>query len=169
MAEEQGYEIKTVKATIEVNENQKFRLMKKAKRRFKRLKGMKVAVLGLTFKPGTDDLREAPSIPNVKMLLEEGAEVHVYDPIGIEGFKKLFNSQVNYAEKPEVALENAEVAFIFTEWDEIKGISLIKFKELMKQAVVFDGRNCYSLAEAECAGVEYYSVGRRIVIPNKVH
>jgi UDPglucose 6-dehydrogenase len=169
LAEEQGYEIKTVKATIEVNENQKFRLMKKAKRRFKRLKGMKVAVLGLTFKPGTDDLREAPSIPNVKMLLEEGAEVHVYDPIGIEGFKKLFNSQVNYAEKPEVALENAEVAFIFTEWDEIKGISLIKFKELMKQAVVFDGRNCYSLAEAECAGVEYYSVGRRIVIPNKVH
>lgn len=163
LAEDAGYELKTVKATIEVNENQKFRLIKKAKKRFKRFTGLKVAVLGLTFKPGTDDLREAPSIPNVKMLLEEGAEVYAYDPIGTENFKKLYNGRVTYVEKPEEALIGADLAFIFTEWDEIKSIPLSKYKELMKDAIVFDGRNCYKLFEAESAKVEYHSVGRVVV------
>lgn len=161
LAEDNGYEIKTVKATIEVNENQKFKLIKKARKRFKRLKGLKVAVLGLTFKPGTDDLREAPSIPNVKILLEEGAQVFAYDPVGMENFKKLFPTGVNYVDNLEVALESADVAFIFTEWQQIQKVGLKKFKELMKAPIIFDGRNCYSLEEAEEAGVEYYSIGRR--------
>ncbi len=103
LAEDHGYEIKTVKATIEVNENQKFRLIKKAKKRFKRFSGLKVAVLGLTFKPGTDDLRESPSIPNVRMLLAEGANIYAYDPIGADGFRKLFNGRINYVNNPEMA------------------------------------------------------------------
>ena len=163
LAEDSGYEIKTVKATIEVNENQKFRLMKKAKKRFKRFTGLKVAVLGLTFKPGTDDLREAPSIPNVKMLIEEGAQVWVYDPIGMESFKKIYDGKINYTKNPEEALKDADMAFIFTEWDEIKKIPLKRYKVIMKEAVVFDGRNCYSLDEAEVLKIEYYSIGRRSI------
>ncbi|GIM30261.1 UDP-glucose 6-dehydrogenase [Clostridium polyendosporum] len=163
LADGHGYELKTVKATIDVNENQKFRLMKKAKQRFKILRGLKVAVLGLTFKPGTDDLREAASIPNVKLLLEEGAEVVAYDPVGTENFKKLFPTQISYVSQPEDALRDADLAFIFTEWKEIREISLDRYKELMKKPVVFDGRNCYELDEAKLSGVEYHSVGRPIV------
>jgi UDPglucose 6-dehydrogenase len=160
LADGHGYEVKTVKATIDVNENQKFRLIRKAKQKCKILKGLKVAVLGLTFKPGTDDLREAPSIPNVKMLLEEGAEVVAYDPVGEENFKRVFPTEITYVQDPKEALKDADLAFLFTEWKEITGIKLDTYRELMKKAVIFDGRNCYSLEEAEEAGVEYYSIGR---------
>jgi UDPglucose 6-dehydrogenase len=155
-----GYEVKTVKATIDVNENQKFRLIRKAKQKCKILKGLKVAVLGLTFKPGTDDLREAPSIPNVKMLLQEGAEVIAYDPVGEDNFKKLFPTEITYVQDPKEALKDADLAFLFTEWKEITGLKLDTYRELMKKPVIFDGRNCYSLEEAKEAGVEYYSIGR---------
>ncbi|WP_315112815.1 UDP-glucose/GDP-mannose dehydrogenase family protein [Clostridium intestinale] len=164
LAEDNGYELKTVKATIEVNENQKFRLIRKAIQKFGTLKGMKVAVLGLTFKPGTDDLREAPSIPNVRRLLEEGAEVVAYDPVGAENFKKLYPERVQYVNTPEEALKDADLAFIFTEWDEIKKIELRKFKELMKNAVVYDGRNCFDIDNRELEGIEYHSIGRDIIL-----
>lgn len=160
LAEDNGYELKTVKATIEVNENQKFRLIRKAIQRHGTLKGMKVAVLGLTFKPGTDDLREAPSIPNIRRLLEEGAEVVAYDPVGAENFKKLYPERVQYVNSPEEALKDADLAFIFTEWDEIKKIEIRKFKELMKSSIVYDGRNCFDINDKELEGIEYYSIGR---------
>lgn len=163
LANDNGYELKTIKATIEVNENQKYKLFRKAKQKFGSLKGMRVAVLGLTFKPGTDDLREAPSIPNVKRLLDEGAEIVAYDPVGTENFKKLFPTEITYVKTPEEALKDADLAFIFTEWENIKNISLSKYRDLMKQAIIFDGRNCYSLNEAEEAGVEYYSIGRKAI------
>lgn len=163
LASDNGYEFKTVKAAIEINENQKFRLIRKAKKKFKSFEGLKVAVLGLTFKPGTDDLREAPSKPNVKMLLEEGASVYAYDPIGTNNFKKLFSEGIEYVESSEIALENADLAFIFTEWKEITSVKLKRFRELMRNPVIFDGRNCYSIEEAEEAGVEYYSIGRKSV------
>jgi UDPglucose 6-dehydrogenase len=167
LAENNGYELKTVKATIEINENQKFRLIKKAKKRFKSLSGLKVAVLGLTFKPETDDLREAPSIPNVKILLEEGAEVFAYDPVGISNFKKIYPTEITYVNDPETALKDADMVFIFTEWKEITNISLLKYKELMKNPVIYDGRNCYMINEAREADIEYYSVGREAVLRNK--
>ncbi len=163
LAEDNGYEIKTIKATIEVNENQKFRLMKKAKKRFKSFEGLKVAVLGLTFKPGTDDLREAPSIPNVKILIEEGAEVWAYDPIGTENFKKVISNNINFVNSPEEALKDADMAFIFTEWPEIAKLDLNVFTRLMKTPVVFDGRNCYGIKAVGTAGLEYYSIGRPMV------
>lgn len=164
LAEDSGYELKTVKATIEVNENQKFRLMKKAKKRFKRFNGLKVAVLGLTFKPGTDDLREAPSIPNVKMLLEEGADVWAYDPMGMESFKRIYDGRIHYAKKPQEALKDADMAFIFTEWDEIKAIKLSEYEHFMRTPIIYDGRNCYSIKQAEKYDIEYYSVGRKEVL-----
>lgn len=160
LAEDNGYELKTVKATIEVNENQKFRLIRKAIQKYGTLKGMKVAVLGLTFKPGTDDLREAPSIPNVRRLLEEEAEVVAYDPVGTENFKKLYPEKIKYVNSSEEALKDADLAFIFTEWEEIKSIEIRKFKELMKNAIVYDGRNCFDINDKELETIEYYSIGR---------
>jgi UDPglucose 6-dehydrogenase len=170
LANDHGYEIKTIKAAIEVNQNQKYKLFRKAKQRFGSLRGLKVAILGLTFKPGTDDLREAPSIPNVRRLLDEGAEIVAYDPIGISNFKKLYPTGVKYVDKPQDALNDADMAFIFTEWPEITSIDLFNYQSLMRTPIIFDGRNCYSLQEAEKAEVEYYSVGRRIVrgIENKL-
>lgn len=164
LANDSGYEIKTIKATIEVNENQKYKMFRKAKQRFGSLKGMKVAVLGLTFKPETDDLREAPSIPNIKRLLDEGAEIVAFDPVGEENFKKKFNLPIEYVKSPKEALKNADVAFIFTEWKEIKNLDLQYYEKLMKTPIIFDGRNCYDINLVKDHNIDYYSVGRKEVL-----
>jgi len=163
LANDNGYELKTIKAAIEVNENQKYKLFRQAKQRFKSLKGLKVAVLGLTFKPGTDDLREAPSILNVRRLLDENVEIVAYDPVGEENFKK-FYPNINYSRTPQEALKGADASFIFTEWNEIKAICLSEYIELMNTPIIFDGRNCYKISEAEKYKLEYYSIGRKKVV-----
>lgn len=164
LANDNGYELKTIKATIEVNQNQKYKLFRKLKAETDSLSGKKIAVLGLTFKPGTDDLREAPSIPNVKRLLEEGADIFAYDPVGEENFKKRFpDEKITYVKTPEEALENAEAAFIFTEWEDIAELPLSEYKRLMKTPFLLDGRNCHAPEEAEKAGVHYVSIGRKEV------
>ena len=163
LANDNGYELKTIKATIEVNENQKYKMFRIAKQRFGSLRGLKVAVLGLTFKPGTDDLREAPSIPNVRRLLDEGAVITAYDPVGIENFKKKYPKEISYVTVPQKALKDADIAFIFTEWKEIKDVKLEEYKKLMNNAIICDGRNCYTIDEAIESGVEYYSVGRKSI------
>lgn len=164
LANDSGYEIKTIKATIEVNENQKYKLFRKAKQEFGSLKGMKVAVLGLTFKPGTDDLREAPSIPNVRRLLDEGAEIVAYDPVGVNNFKKLFPTEITYVNSPEETLVDADMAFIFTEWNEIKSVELSRYVELMNTPIIYDGRNCYDIKEVKEHNIDYYSIGRKEVL-----
>lgn len=164
LANDSGYEIKTIKATIEVNENQKYKLFRKAKQELGSLKGMKVAVLGLTFKPGTDDLREAPSIPNVRRLLDEGAKVVAYDPVGMKNFEKLYPTEIDYATSPEEALQDADMVFIFTEWDDIKSVELSKYIELMNTPIIYDGRNCYDIKEVKKYNIDYYSVGRCTVL-----
>ena len=161
LSNDNGYELKTIKATIEVNENQKYKLFRKAKRIFHNLKGLKVAVLGLTFKPGTDDLREAPSVPNIRRLLAEEAEITAYDPVGEENFKKIFPSEISYVKTPEDTLKDADMVFIFTEWKEIKDLELDKFEELMKTPIIFDGRNCFNIKDVKSKKIDYYSVGRR--------
>ncbi len=163
LANDNGYEIKTIKATIEVNQNQKLKMFREAKKRFGDLKGKKVAVLGLTFKPGTDDLREAPSIVNVRRLLDEGAEIVAYDPVGIENFKKIYPTEITYANNIEEALKDAEIAFIFTEWDEIKKFDLKKYEDLMSTSIIFDGRNCYEMDEVKKININYYSIGRKSI------
>ena len=157
------YEIKTIKATIEVNENQKIKLIKKARNYYESFNGLKVAVLGLTFKPGTDDLREAPSLVNIPILLEDGANVRVWDPIGADNFRKIFPHEVTYCESIEEAITNADICLIFTEWPEVKQFEINKYSELMKNPVVIDGRNCYELKDTEKAGITYDSIGRRKV------
>lgn len=160
LARQKGYELRTVKAAIEVNRDQKIRLFKKANERLITFDGLKVAVLGLTFKPGTDDLREAPSLENIPLLLEAGAKICAYDPVGQENFRKKIPEGIVYVNTPQEALNGAGVCFIFTEWSEIRAVTPIEYKELMKIPLIYDGRNIYSVDEMRAAGVEYYSIGR---------
>lgn len=160
LANQNHYELKTVKAAIEVNKEQKLLLFKKASRRLITFHGLKVAVLGLTFKPGTDDLREAPSLDNIPLLLEAGADIYAYDPIGAGRFRERFPEGIQYTETIEEALQGANVCFAFTEWEEIRNITPRQFKEWMRTALLYDGRNMYDKTAMEEAGVEYYGVGR---------
>ena len=166
LAKEHGYELKTVEACVDVNKTQKTRLFEKAKDRMISFSGLKVAVLGLTFKAGTDDLREAPSIDNLKLLLSAGANVYAYDPEGIERTKKLFpegqfdNGTIQYVTSIREALESAHICFVYTEWPVIKAIAPEDFKRQMHTPLVYDGRNLYKPVAMKAAGVEYYSIGR---------
>ena len=160
LAKQYGYTLKTVEAAVDVNTAQKTKLYKKASDRLITFNGLKVAVLGLTFKPGTDDLREAPSLDNVELLLKQGAKIYAYDPVGIDNFKKKYPDQIIYVSNAEDALKDANVCFIFTEWNEIKAVKPKTYKELMKTPLVYDGRNIYDLEDMKKAGVEYYSIGR---------
>ncbi|MCZ8493361.1 UDP-glucose dehydrogenase family protein [Priestia megaterium] len=157
------YELKTVKAAIDVNENQKLKLIKKSRKYFDSLKGLNVAVLGLTFKPGTDDLREAPTLVNIPLMLEDGANVKAWDPIGIDNFKKLHPEDVTYCYSIEETLKGADVCFIFTEWDQVKHFDLANYSKLMKNPIVIDGRNCYDLESVKSATMVYDSIGRETI------
>ena len=166
LAKEHGYELKTIEACVEVNTKQKTRLFEKAKERMITFEGLKVAVLGLTFKAGTDDLREAPSSENIKLLLEKGADIYAYDPAGVPRAKMEFpegangRGKITYVNSPEEAIQGANICFLFTEWPQIKAVTPEQYKELMRTPLVYDGRNLHSLDAMKEAGVEYYSIGR---------
>jgi UDPglucose 6-dehydrogenase len=161
LARSKGIELRTVKATIDVNEEQKLKLIDKIKQDFGHdLTGIKIGVLGATFKPGTDDLREAPSIPNIEKLLEMGANITLYDPIAINRMKSIFEDQINYTETIKEAVINHDIVMIMTEWPEIVNFQLIKYLELMKTPYVYDGRNCYSKQEMKKQNIKYKSIGR---------
>ncbi|MEG1311856.1 MAG: UDP-glucose/GDP-mannose dehydrogenase family protein [Romboutsia sp.] len=160
LSSQNGYELKTVKAAIEVNEAQKLKLVRQASKLVDSFEGIKVAILGLTFKPDTDDLREAPSIPNIKYLIERGANVVAYDPVGIENTKKIFKDDISYTTDIDEAVSDAQICLIMTEWKDIVNYDLSNYKEKMKRALIFDGRNCYKLEDMKKIGIEYYSIGR---------
>lgn len=161
LAEQNGYKLRTVEATIEVNKEQKIKLFKKASEKISSFEGLKIAILGLAFKPGTDDAREAPSKENIELLLKNGADnIYAYDPVAEENFKKIYPTQITYVKTLEEALKDADICFIFTEWQEIKSIKPESYKKLMKNPLVYDGRNIYDLKDMKDSGVEYYSIGR---------
>src|SRR5690606_1389836 len=119
-------------------------------------------VLGLTFKPGTDDLREAASLLNIPLLLDQGADIYAYDPVGIPNFSKIYpegkalKGNITYVNSVESALTDANVCFIFTEWGEVRTITPDTYKDLMRTPLVYDGRNLYSVDAMERSSVEYY-------------
>lgn len=166
LAHQNGYTLRTVEAAVDVNAEQKTKLFQKASNRMITFQNLRIAVLGLAFKAGTDDLREAPSLDNVKLLLENGADVYAYDPIASENFAKVYpeggalKGSIHYVDTPEAALEDAALCFIFTEWDEIRAVAAEEFKRLMRIPLVYDGRNVFKVKEMKAAGVEYYSIGR---------
>ncbi|MDR7238928.1 UDP-glucose dehydrogenase family protein [Neobacillus drentensis] len=164
MGNDAGEAFNLIKEVIEVNKRQELKLVEKALNRFHSLHGKKVALLGLSFKPNTDDIREAVSIKLARHLVHEGATVIAYDPVSIPNAKKVLGELISYAETVEQALMNADLTFIVTEWDEIKNVPLNLFHELMKDPVIFDGRNCFQLESIKKFPVEYYSIGRPNVI-----
>lgn len=128
------------------------------------VKGKTVAVLGLTFKPGTDDMRDSPSLDIIPALQKAGAVVRAYDPEGMHEAKKLLN-EVVWCQDGYEAAEGADVLAILTEWNQFRAMDLARLKELLKQPVMVDLRNIYKPAEMEQAGFTYYSVGRPPVMP----
>ncbi|MGK0701221.1 UDP-glucose dehydrogenase family protein [Priestia flexa] len=157
------HDFKLLKAVIEVNNKQQDLLVEKARTRFGRLEGKKIAILGLAFKPNTDDMREAASIVVSQHLIEEGVEVIAYDPIATENAKRILPGAVTFTTTLEQAIQNTDAIFILTDWAEFKELDINVYKNHMKHAVIFDGRNCYELEEMKKYGVEYHSVGRKTI------
>ncbi len=154
-------------AVIEVNNKQQLLLVNKAKERFGSLKGKRVAMLGLAFKSNTDDMREAASIVIGKELVLAGAEVVAFDPIATDNAKQILPEAVEYVDTAEKALTGADMAFIITEWETIKTIEPQTFSQLLKEPVVFDGRNCFDLELMKGAKIEYHSIGRPSIVFNQ--
>ena len=125
---------------------------------FFKIKGKKIAILGLSFKPNTDDIREAPSLKNIEKLLKLGAEISVFDPLVNGKVKTIFGDKIEYFNTPEEALDGADYSLIFTEWDEIKKLTPVTFTKNMKTPIIFDGRNCLDIKGN--TDIKYYGIGR---------
>jgi len=160
-AKEYNVPMHVIQKVEEVNESQKLRLLDKIKAHFKNesLKGVVFAVWGLAFKPMTDDMREAPSIPLLNALYKEGAVLKVYDPAAHETSLVYFEGKVQYKDNPYLALEDAEALLLLTEWREFREPDFDKVKKLMKTPLIFDGRNQYSKKAMKRLGFTHYAIG----------
>jgi len=163
-AEEYGYDFKILKAIDEINHIQKLILFKKILKHFKgNIKGKVLTVWGLSYKPRTDDLREAPSLTIIEKLLEAGAKVQASDPVANENFRKLYGkklSGVKLFKNNYAALKGSNGLVLVTEWNEFRRVDIDKMKGLMKTLVVFDGRNIYDSKDFRANGFDYYGIGR---------
>lgn len=150
-----------LRAVEEVNEQQKMMLVEKVKRHFgAKLSGHTLAVWGLSFKPRTDDMRDAPSIVVVESLLKAGAKIQAYDPEAMGEAKKVFGDRIEYHRRNYDALKGAEALLVVTEWNEFRRPNFETIKQQLKNPVIFDGRNIYDSEELKKMGFVYYSIGR---------
>lgn len=159
-AEGQGMAFPLMGSIIETNAMQKLKLIKKAEERFGSLKGKKAAVLGLAFKPNTDDMREAPSIPITERLVLDGAYVKAYDPIAMDAAKSVLPQAITYTASVKECIAETDLIFILTEWKEIVSDLLFLLQEHGTKAVLFDGRNCFTYEDLKDIELEYHSIGR---------
>ncbi len=161
LSEQAGFNFKLAKATLEVNERQKHHLSQKVFNYFNDdLKDLTFAVWGLSFKPNTDDMREAPSITIINDLLEKGAKIKAYDPKAMKEAKKIFGDRITLCEECYCALSGADALLIVTEWNEFRTPDFEKMKTLLKNPVIFDGRNIYSKDKMRTMGFKYFAIGR---------
>ncbi|WP_452221569.1 UDP-glucose dehydrogenase family protein [Lacinutrix salivirga] len=159
--QDHNYDFKILDAVIHVNSKQKTILVPKIKNHFKNnLKGKKLAIWGLAFKPETDDIREAPSLYVIDELLSQGAELTVFDPEAMPNVKRKLGDKIQYANSMYDALQDAEGLVICTEWSIFRTPNLNKMKRLMKSHVIFDGRNLYDVNDITSEQFDYYSIGR---------
>ncbi|WP_353949271.1 UDP-glucose/GDP-mannose dehydrogenase family protein [Sporolactobacillus sp. Y61] len=163
------HEFNLLQSVIEVNNHQQILLIEKLLARFTSLEGKKIAVLGLAFKPHTDDLRESPALVLIPKLAALGADIAAYDPIAADQARKLLGDNgILYTHQLRDALSGADCAVIVTDWPDIKKMEAATYTRLMKRAIVFDGRNCYRLDAMRKSNVEYYSIGRPAHIPELI-
>jgi UDPglucose 6-dehydrogenase len=161
MAEARDVSPRLLRAVDEVNIAQKRLLYRKVVQHFgPALHGRCMAVWGLSFKPRTDDMREAPSVTLIEQLLESGARVQAHDPVALDVARKVFGDRIAYHDVAYEALRGADAALIVTEWPEFKQPDFARMKALMRQPVLFDGRNLYELSTMRSLGFTYYGVGR---------
>jgi UDPglucose 6-dehydrogenase len=157
-----GIRLKVLNAVEEANEVQKHVLTGKIRRRFGDLKGRHFALWGLSFKPNTDDMREAPSRELLADLFAAGATVTAYDPVAMEETQRIFGNEprLTYAEQPMAALTGADALIIVTEWKEFRAPDFAVIQQTLKQPVIFDGRNLYDPKLVRDTGIEYFAIGR---------
>ena len=172
-AKDFGFEAKVLKAVEAVNEQQKMILVEKILYHFSiktvkkgraskpSLAGKTIAIWGLSFKPRTDDMREAPSVVIISNLLRAGAKVKAHDPVAMDEARKIFQNRMTFFEDGYEALRGADALVVVTEWNEFRNPDFIKMKRLMKKPVIFDGRNIYNPGELRKEGFTYYGIGRK--------
>jgi len=160
LAEQYNHALNILPAVEGVNKKQREILAEKLIKRFKKdLKNRTVAIWGLSFKPNTDDMREAPSIVIINKLLNRGARIRVYDPVAIPNAKKEFGTRVSYGKDNYDILKDADALMVITEWNEFRRPNFGKILKLMKAPIIFDGRNIYSPHRLKELGFEYYGIG----------
>jgi UDPglucose 6-dehydrogenase len=161
---QENFEFEILNAVMAVNENQKTVLMPKIKNFFRNdLKGKKIALWGLAFKPDTDDIREAPALFMIDALVKEGAQVTAYDPEAMNNVKHLIGDKIEYATSEYAALQGADALVICTEWGVFRNPDFNKVKSMMADAVIFDGRNLFEVEDMNQLGFYYSSIGRTTI------
>jgi UDPglucose 6-dehydrogenase len=159
---EMNYEFKILNAVMEVNNEQKTILLPKIKNFFRgNLKGKRIAIWGLAFKPDTDDIREAPALYMIEALLAEGAEICAFDPEAMPNVKRVLGDRIAYASDEYAVLQKADALIICTEWSCFKNPNFVAVKDFMNDPVIFDGRNLYELEDMSQRGIYYSSIGRK--------
>ena len=162
--QDEDFNFKILEATEEINKKQKVILVDEIEKYFGgNLAGKKIAMWGLAFKANTDDIREASSLDNIERLLEKGAQVVAYDAIAEENVRKILGNKIEYAKDMYSALEGADCLLIATEWSEFKNPNFELMASKLKNKVIFDGRNMFSMEQAEGSGFFYKSIGRKTV------
>jgi UDPglucose 6-dehydrogenase len=161
-AQDNNHTLEILKSVESVNEKQKQVVYHKVKDFFNgNLKGKKIAMWGLSFKPNTDDMRESPSVVIIENLLKDGATVSAYDPVAVHEAKRILGNSITYAAAPYEATKNADALILITEWSEFRVINFDELEKTMNQKVIFDGRNIYDPEEMRERGYVYYSIGRK--------
>lgn len=165
VARECGYDFRLLDEVIRINDEQRQRFIRKVRSALWTLRGKRLAVLGLAFKGGTDDIRESPAILLIKTLLQEGCEISTYDPAAHERAKEVLNTSIRFAENVYDAAHEADALLILTEWEEFAALDLIRLRAELKYPIVIDGRNLYDPHVMAVHGFTYYSVGRPSASP----
>lgn len=156
------YDFKILKAVMDINSSQKTKLLPTIKKYFNgNLKGKVIAVWGLSFKPHTDDIREAPALYNIEDLLAEGAVIRTHDPEAMENVRRLLGDKITYHNDPYEAASGADAILVATEWPEFRAPDFQRLSSLMKSKTIFDGRNLYELRDMKDQGFTYISIGRK--------
>ncbi len=159
LSEKSGYHFDLLKAVKNVNEGQKSSFIHLIEDKLWNIKSKVIGVLGLAFKPNTDDMRNSPAVDIIKVLLHEGASIKAYDPKAVDNCRKILPN-ITYSSDPYALAKGCDCLLVLTEWDEFKEIDFSKIKKLMRQPVVFDGRNLFHDVDLKKLGFEYYGIGR---------
>jgi UDPglucose 6-dehydrogenase len=160
IAKENNYTFEIVEAVINANKKQKERMIEKIVKMAGELKGKTIGILGLSFKPNTDDMRDAPSVDIINGLLKRGAKIKAYDPVAMDEARKIFNDDIKYCKNSYDAAEGSDALVLITEWNQFRNLDIGKIKGLLKSPIIIDLRNVYELQKMKELGIRYTGVGR---------